>query len=227
MQEYVKKNFSDSKADLCAVFIERCGQLMGKNGYQAMITQHAWMFLSSFEKLRAKLQTVDTVNMARLGARAFEEIGGEMVQTTSFVMRKSHIKGYKGTYCRLIEPNTQQGKEEMFLAGENRYIAQQDSFSKIPGSPVAYWMSNKSIGAFNFGTLNDDVIASVGIQTGDNDKFIHFWWEIEQIDIFFDAKSYLETFQRKNGFPTIKVESIENGLAMIIALFDGKMTESQ
>ena len=201
MQEYIKKSFPDSKADLFAVFIERCGQFVGKNGYQAMITQHAWMFLSSFEKLRAKMQAVDTINMAHLGARAFEEIGGEVVQTTSFVMRKSHVKGYRGAYCRLIEPNTQQGKEEMFLAGENRYTVQQDNFSKIPGSPVAYWMSNKSIGAFNFGTLNDDVIASVGIQTGDNDKFIHFWWEIEQIDIFFDAKSYLETFQRKKWFP--------------------------
>lgn len=61
-----------------------------RGGYQAMITQHAWMFLSSFEKLRAKLQLIDTVNMAHLGARGFDEIGGEVVQTTSFVMRSSH-----------------------------------------------------------------------------------------------------------------------------------------
>ena len=113
-----------------------------------MITQHAWMFLSSFEKLRAKLQTVDTINMAHLGARAFEEIGGEVVQTTSFVMRKSHIAGYKGTYCRLIDPTTQKGKEEMYLAGENRYTAVQDNFTKIPGSPVAYWASSKLFSAF-------------------------------------------------------------------------------
>ena len=79
MQEYIKKNFPDSKADLFAVFIERCGQLAKENGCQAMITQHAWMFLSSFEKLRAKLQAVDTVNMVHLGARAFEEIGPEKV----------------------------------------------------------------------------------------------------------------------------------------------------
>ena len=87
VNDYVKKNFSDSKADLFAVFIERCGQMAKKNGYQAMITQHAWMFLSSFEKLRTKLLAVDIVNMAHLGARAFEEIGGEVVQTTSFVIR--------------------------------------------------------------------------------------------------------------------------------------------
>ena len=137
VNDYVKKNFPDSKADLFAVFIERCGQMAKKNGYQAMITQHAWMFLSSFEKLRTKLLAVDIVNMAHLGARAFEEIGGEVVQTSSFVIRKSHIADYKGEYCRLIEPTSQQGKEDMFLAGENRYAAEQSNFSKIPGSPVA------------------------------------------------------------------------------------------
>ncbi|MGN1026320.1 MAG: BREX-1 system adenine-specific DNA-methyltransferase PglX, partial [Faecousia sp.] len=118
VQEYVKQEYPDSKSDLFSVFIERCGQMTAKNRYQAMITQHAWMFLSSFEKLRGKLQQVDTINMAHLGPRAFEEIGGEVVQTTSFVLRKSHIPGYKGTYCRLIEPTTQQGKEIMFLSKE-------------------------------------------------------------------------------------------------------------
>ena len=142
LSEYVKNNYSDSKSDLFAVFIEKCGQMPKRNGYQAMITQHAWMFLSSFEKLRTKLLAVDIVNMAHLGARAFEEIGGEVVQTTSFVIRKSHVVDYKGEYCRLIEPTTQQGKEDMFLAGENRYSADQSNFSKIPGSPVAYWASN-------------------------------------------------------------------------------------
>ncbi len=186
LQEYVKKNYPDSKADLFAVFIERCGQMTGKNGYQAMITQHAWMFLSSFEKLREKLQTVDTVNMAHLGPRAFEEIGGEVVQTTSFVMRKSHIKDYKGVYCRLIEPNTQQGKEEMFLAGENRYTAQKDNFSKIPGAPVAYWVRNSILELFDkcppfekFGVLK------VGISTADNNRFVRLWHEVSKELIHF------------------------------------------
>ena len=179
LQDYVKKNFPDSKADLFAVFIERCGQLAGKNGYQAMITQHAWMFLSSFEKLRAKLQTVDTVNMTHLGPRAFEEIGGEVVQTTSFVMRKSHIKDYKGTYCRLIEPTTQQGKEDMFLSGENRYTAQQDNFSKIPGAPVAYWASQKAILAYQNPNMDNVAQPRHGLATSDNDRFLKLWHEID------------------------------------------------
>ena len=107
----MKKHYPDSKSDLFAVFIERCNEMIKKNAFQGMITQHAWMFLSSYEKLRAKLLKVDIVNMAHLGARAFEEIGGEVVQTTSFVLRKSHIADCKGEYCRLIEPTTQQGKE--------------------------------------------------------------------------------------------------------------------
>lgn len=179
VNDYVKKNFPDSKADLFAVFIERCGQMAKKNGYQAMITQHAWMFLSSFEKLRAKLLAVDIVNMAHLGARAFEEIGGEVVQTTSFVIRKSHIADYKGEYCRLIEPTSQQWKEDMFLAGENRYAADQSNFSKIPGSPFAYMLSEKLFTTFR--NPHVDIISDsrCGMNTGDNDSFIRLWFEID------------------------------------------------
>lgn len=178
VNDYVKKNFPDSKADLFAVFIERCGQMAKKNGYQAMITQHAWMFLSSFEKLRAKLLTVDIVNMAHLGARAFEEIGGEVVQTTSFVIRKSHVVDYKGEYCRLIKPTTQQGKEDMFLASENRYVADQSNFSKIPGSPVAYWVSSKLIHAYEGNSLADYATVTNGLFTCDNKRFLRLWHEI-------------------------------------------------
>lgn len=186
LQEYVKKNFPDSKADLFAVFMERCGQLACE--YQAMITQHAWMFLSSFEKLRAKLQAVDTVNMAHLGARAFEEIGGEVVQTTSFVMRKSHIKGYQGTYCRLIEPNTQHGKEEMFLAGENRYVVQQDSFLRVPGYVVGYWISEKILSSFSYSSLSDYAKCCKGLDSGDNSLFLRFWQEVKFSRITFSSK---------------------------------------
>lgn len=177
VNNFVKKNYPDSKADLFAVFIERCRQMTVNNGFQAMITQHAWMFLSSFEKLREKMMLTETVNMAHLGARAFEEIGGEVVQTTAFVRCANHVDGYKGTYCRLIEPTTQQGKEEMFLAGQNRYSANQDDFAKIPGAPVAYWVSNNVLKAFTSGKLYDVGMTRRGLQTGDKDKFIRFWYE--------------------------------------------------
>lgn len=180
LSDYVKKNYPDSKSDLFAVFIEKCGQMAKRNGYQAMITQHSWMFLSSFEKLRTKLLSVDIVNMAHLGARAFEEIGGEVVQTTSFVIRKSHIVDYKGEYCRLIEPTTQQGKEDMFLSGENRYEADQSNFLKIPGSPVAYWVSEAFSDIFGFSTVADYGFAGIGMRTGDNNLFLRLWYEISK-----------------------------------------------
>ena len=89
LSDFVKKNYPDSKSDLFAVFIEKCGKMLSKNRLQAMITQHAWMFLSSYEKLRINLlNNNEIINMAHLGARAFEEIGGEVVQTTSWVMRR-------------------------------------------------------------------------------------------------------------------------------------------
>lgn len=179
LTDFVKKNFPDSKADLFAVFIEKCGQMAKRNGYQAMITQHSWMFLSSFEKLRTKLLAVDIVNMAHLGARAFEEIGGEVVQTTSFVFRKSHITDYKGEYCRLIEPTSQQGKEDMFLSGENRYEADQSNFSKIPGSPIAYWLSTNMVNDFSLGTvLKENGDTRQGMATSDNNRFLRLWTEV-------------------------------------------------
>lgn len=189
LSDYVKKFYPDSKSDLFAVFIERCAQMDKPGGYQAMITQHAWMFLSSFEKLREKLQRIDTVNMAHLGARGFDEIGGEVVQTTSFVMRNSHIKGYKGTYCRLIDGGSEKEKAEMFVSGKNRYVAEQDNFSKIPGSPVAYWVEKQVFTCFEqgikFGQLANP---RVGMQTSNNDKYLRLWHEVSYCE-FVDTGS--------------------------------------
>lgn len=204
LSDYVKKNYPDSKSDLFAVFIEKCGQMAKRNGYQAMITQHSWMFLSSFEKLRTKLLSVDIVNMAHLGARAFEEIGGEVVQTTSFVFRKSHITDYKGEYCRLIEPTSQQGKEDMFLSCENRYTADQSNFLKIPGSPVAYWLTSTFIKNFLRKSVNDEFIPKFGMSTGDGERFIRFWYEIKYDK--FDCQSRNADDAKSKNYPWVAVD---------------------
>ena len=203
LSEYVKKYYPDSKSDLFAVFIEVCSRMAKQNGYQAMITQHAWMFLSSFEKLREKMMLTETVSMAHLGARAFEEIGGEVVQTTSFVRVRTHIDNYKGVYCRLIEPTTQQGKEDMFLACENRYIANQDNFAKIPGSPVAYWVSENWFRVFESSPgMRDIAVLKKGTSTGDNQRFIRQWQEVEYNDIFLVAHTPEEAeSSEKKWFP--------------------------
>jgi len=183
VNNFVKKYYPDSKADLFAVFIERCRAMTADNGYQAMITQHAWMFLSSFEKLREKMMLTETVNMAHLGARAFDEIGGEVVQTTAFVRCANHVDGYKGTYCRLIEPTTQRGKEELFLAGENRFATAQDNFSKIPGSPIAYWACKEVFNSFALGSLSKTCETKQGFKTGDNERFLRLWHEVDKTRI--------------------------------------------
>lgn len=206
LSDYVKKYYPDSKSDLFAVFIERCAQMDKRGGYQAMITQHAWMFLSSFEKLRAKLQLIDTVNMAHLGARGFDEIGGEVVQTTSFVMRNSHIKGYKGTYCRLIDGDSEKAKAEMFVSGEKRYVAEQDNFSKIPGSPVAYWASESILSAFQEGEKLEQIAhPKKGLATTDNNRFLRLWHEVTYTNIGIGCKDKaVAELSKKKWFPLNK-----------------------
>lgn len=206
LSNYVKKNYPDSKSDLFAVFMETCRQKIKKNGYQAMITQHAWMFLSSFEKLRMNFLQNDTINMVHLGARAFEEISGEVVQTTSFVIRKSHITDYKGTYCRLVEPTTQQRKEDMFLMKENRYIAQQSNFSKIPGAPVAYWATQSIFDNFKNGIPVGNIAdCKRGMTTSDNNRFLRFWVEVNYNKMCVNAKSHDDAVKsQKTWFPYSK-----------------------
>ena len=206
LTNFVKKYYPDSKSDLFAVFIEVCSHMAAEKRYQAMITQHAWMFLSSYEKLREKMLLTETVNMAHLGARAFEEIGGEVVLTTSFVRCRTHIDGYKGTYCRLIEPTSQQGKEDMFLAGGNRYFVNQDNFAKIPGRPVAYWASTGALENYVcMGSVSDMGEGRIGLITGDANRFLRLWSEVDFKRIGFDIHSNEESV--KSGlkwFPTQK-----------------------
>ena len=185
LSEYVKKNFPDSKSDLFAVFIEKCGEMLKPDGFQAMITQHAWMFLSSYEKLRGKLLRRNIVNMAHMGARAFEEIGGEVVQTTTFVMRNSSVADYKAIYIRLVDYNSQNAKEEAFMQSDNRFAAKRESFEKIPGMPVAYLASDIIHSLFANPQLMKSVIFKEGITTANNDFFLRLWHEINYTKICF------------------------------------------
>ena len=186
---YVQKNYPEAKADLFAVFIEKCKSELKPNGLQAMITQHSWMFLSSYEKLRMKLRTSDIVNMAHLGPRAFEEIGGEVVQTTTFVYRNTHIVGYKSVYCRLVEPTTQDSKKSLFLSGREHYSVARERFECIGGSPFAYWASERALSNFEIAKpLIEYSRPRVGQNTGDNERFLRFWQETEIQKIAFGVK---------------------------------------
>ena len=193
---YVRKNYPDSKTDLFAVFIERCRQFLKKNGLQAMITMHSWMFLSSYEELRVKLGNSTILNLVHLGARAFEEIGGEVVQTCSFVIANTRLPEYYGTFSKLLEGNSQSEKMQMFLDRKRLYSVKQTEFKKIPGNPIAYWVSQNMVNIF----ANNPVIDSIasprqGLATGNNDFYLREWYEVKRESISTNSLS-LDEFHR-------------------------------
>lgn len=198
LNNYLKKNYPDSKTDLFAVFIERCGKMIMENGYQAMITQHAWMFLSSYEKLRYLIQEKNIINMSHLGSRAFEEINGEVVQTTTFIKRESSVENYIGVYCRLVDGTSQRIKEEMYLGGGNRYYVKQKYFNNIPEAPISYWLGDKMLAPYIKGEklLGDIATLCSGLATGDNTKFQRLWYEVAFYNIGFNVTDVSKTLDR-------------------------------
>lgn len=151
------------------------------------------MFLSSYEQLRLKLKTIDIINMAHLGARAFDEIGGEVVQTTAFVLQISHTNERIGLYCRLISPTCQNGKEKMFLSGDNRFFCRKESFSQIPGSQIAYWLNENALSNFTrCNSLATYIDFCKGMATMDNARFLRAWSEVSINNTCFGARSAQE-----------------------------------
>lgn len=192
LNSYVKKNYAEYKEDLYAVFICKVQQMTLKTGFFAMITQHSWMFLSRSEYLRQQLLLNTIYNMAHIGARGFEEIAGEVVQTTAFVGRKSRVERYLGRYERLVEGANQKEKECMFLQKENEILFNQENLDLIPGNIYAYWISTNSIENFKHPSIREELDCRVGLDTGDNDKFLRLWYEVEHDSIKFDANDVEE-----------------------------------
>ncbi|MCD8231983.1 MAG: BREX-1 system adenine-specific DNA-methyltransferase PglX [Clostridiales bacterium] len=189
LSKFTKDNFPDSKSDMFAIFIERCGMMTAKNGYQAMITQHSWMFLSSFTKLRMKTIQKRLISMAHLGARAFDEIGGEVVQTTAFVVQNSYAGNSYGVYCRLLKETSQAEKEEAFLEKKSCFVANQEMFSKVPGAPLAYWGTINQFRVFeDCDTLAEVANPRQGLITGDVNRFVRKWYECSIENLSFDSK---------------------------------------
>lgn len=188
MSDFAKKYYNEVKTDLFAIFMIRCKQFTKKNGFQSMITQHSWMFLSSYEWLRSQMNSMTIASMAHLGTRAFDEISGEMVSTSAFCIRNVQLPEYCGKYQRLVDYSGEKFKETAFLTLENIYKGKQISFEKIPGMPIAYWASENVAKAFEVGNnITDYVDTFQGIITGDNDKFLRYWHEVFCDKISFHA----------------------------------------
>ena len=203
LKKYVEKNYKDSKGDLFAVFIEKCNEFIKENRYTAMITMHSWMFLSSFENLRKQIiEKREIQSLNHLGTRAFEELGGEVVQTVSWVV-KNKAPEKKGTYIRLVDYNNAQWKEEEFFNNKNYYSADQKEFKKIPGSPIAYWVSDRVREIFEKSkTLGEVGVAKQGLATADNDRFLRLWNEVNYSKIGFGIENSEKTIEnKKKWFP--------------------------
>ncbi|NLN66020.1 MAG: BREX-1 system adenine-specific DNA-methyltransferase PglX [Clostridiaceae bacterium] len=193
LKQYIRKNYPNSRSDLSAVFMERCSDFAYEEGLYAMITQHSWMFLPSYENLRNKLMQQQLISMVHQGARAFEEISGEVVQAVSFVMSPHTADNYKSVFVRLVDYNTQQEKENEFANQQNCYTARVSDFTKMPGKPYSYWASKKTISAFvNSARISDFGDARQGMATGNNSYFVRFWYEICFDEIAFSCKNYDE-----------------------------------
>ncbi|MCU0485176.1 MAG: BREX-1 system adenine-specific DNA-methyltransferase PglX [Anaerolineales bacterium] len=195
MGSETKKFFIDqfpaSKSDLFAMFIERNIELAYANGFIGMITMQSWMFLSSFEQLRKELfQNYCIISMAHFGPGAFDTIGGEVVSTTAFVIRKAYFHEHKGCYFRLIDGSDETEKERIlresiqtkyYPRSSNFFIASSKDFEKIPGMPIAYWASNRVRDCFQeFTNIRKLGSFKRGLATGDNDRFLRYWFEVSQ-----------------------------------------------
>lgn len=192
LSDFVKKNYPDTKSDMSTVCMERTINMCNAHGYMAMINIPVWMFLSSYEKLREKMLRENTiVSMVHPGRGIF----GSDFGTTSFVIAKAHLQGYKGHYRRLFdkqgEVESVEQREQRFFEKRGVFYATQDNFSKIPGSPVAYWVRNEKL--FKVGTPLEQIAnPRQGMKTLDNDKFIRIWHEIEIEKAKFDCTSLEE-----------------------------------
>lgn len=185
MSKWVKKNYPDGKADLFAAFICRGFSLADERGYSAMVTMQSWMFLSSFENLRKNIIETKTItNMAHLGARAFDAISGEVVQTTATVLLNDY-QNARGGYVRLVDPLGEAAKSAALREAIRNpecgwfYRANKQDFKKIPGSPIAYWLSNKEFKAFDAQSLSEYFESAGRTKTHGNEKYLRIWWEVK------------------------------------------------
>ena len=187
LSDYVKKNYPDSKSDLFSCFIEHGNGIIKRNRFNCMITMQSWMFLSSFEKMRAKaLQTKTITNLMHME----NMVMGIAFGTAVTIFRNNVVKGYKGTYNQIKLQDIENDTPKQFPIQGNRFAqVSTDNFSKIPGSPVAYWVSKAVLDVYSRAKLLGNIASPrTGMTTGDNNRFLRLWFEIEIPKAKFDAK---------------------------------------
>ena len=202
MSKWVKKNYPDVKSDLCTCFIERGLNLAKDRGYAAMITMQSWMFLGSFEKMRSSLiGSKSILSMLHLGPRAFDAIGGEVVNVTADVVYNGHA-ACEGAYVRLVDINGSDAKRKKALEAIQNpdcgwfYRRDAETFKQIPGTPIAYWASDALLDAFgNAKQLSEYGKPCQGLATGENARFVREWWEVDNCRSIYSCESIQESIE--------------------------------
>jgi hypothetical protein len=222
LSEFVKKEYPDSKSDLSTAFMEQTLDMCKPTGLMSMINIPVWMFLSSYEKLRKGITRNNTfVNMLHFGRGIF----GSDFGTTSFVIAKNHVQDYFASYRRLFKKQGAvdgvEQKEKWFFEGVGMFTASADNFAKIPGSPVAYWVSEKMLRAFEVGELLEHIATpKKGLATTDNDRFLRLWHEvsINKFNVKWFPLNKGGEFRRWYGNKNYLVNWYDNGAEMKAAI---------
>lgn len=181
LSEYVKRCYSEAKSDLFAALIIKCLEFTKQNGYSSLVTMQSWMFLSSFEEMRTKLLTLNTLTTLM---HMENMVMGIAFGTAVSVFRKGAVKGYKGTYNQIKLADIENAKPKSFPVAGNRFAqVSSDNFSKIPGMPVAYWVSEKFADVFKNEKLYKYSISPSQNVTGNNDRFVRKFWELSNVKV--------------------------------------------
>ena len=204
LKQFTTNAYKDCKSDMFAVFLKKCIQFSGLNGYVGMITPYVWMFISSYETLRNYvLNNVNISGLIQLEYNAFE---AACVPVATFILHNTSER-YNGNYIKLSDFRGAENQGPKTIEAINNrncgyyYEKQQNNFKKISGSPIAYWVSDKAIDLCKTHILSNDVIGSVGIQTGDNEKFIRLWTEVKFSNIKFDSRNINDSYCDEKWFP--------------------------
>ena len=191
LAEYAQTKYPKSKSDLCSMFIERCLELVIREGFVGMVSMHAWMFISSFEKLRERLLAEAGLrSMAHLGTGAFGSIGGEVVATTAFIMSSGANQNRRGAYIRLVAERGEEAKAEALRRAassatdsESIFIRHQSVFRQIPGNPISYWLDAGILQTFSQPLLGRFVTTEGQNKTANNDRYLRFHWEVPRASL--------------------------------------------
>ncbi len=195
---FLKKIYPDSKTDMSTVFMEKCVNYCSAMGIVGMINIPVWMFITSFEKLRKSIIKEHTiVNMLHFGRGVF----GSDFGTTSFIIQKCKVSNYSSLFYKLFDKpgsvDALEKKEKWFFEGRGRCIRKQDDLLVIPGAPLAYWISDNALKKFQGNLISRNIKACVGMRTGDNDKFMRLWHEVEYSKMCVGAETVVEAMNRK------------------------------